>query len=178
MTFAVDTIRWTSIDKEVRDVADYTIIKRVGTRGLPRDLRYVYSYIKPPAFMNPPPKSFVIIDTRGPIGNGWFDYVPWHKKKKDDLLTELGIKPVYGDRPDYGDRQRGWLSDYEHRDIIAYRREDLSMHKIAEKAHRSSKTVSDHLHDHNDQIDKRGYCVRCRRIKSPLAEVKVDLSPR
>jgi len=173
LTFAVDTIRWTSIDKEVRDVADYTVIKRVGTHGLPRDLRYVYSYISPPAFMNPPPDSFVIIDTRGPIGVGKFDYVPWHKKEKDDLLTELGISPVYGDVPNYGDKQKGWLSDYEHRDIIGYRREGLSMHKIANEVHRSSKTVSDHIHNHNEQVRKRGYCVRCRRIKGPLDAVEV-----
>lgn len=41
----VDTIRWTSIDKEVRDVSDYTYIKRVGTQGLPHDLRFVYSWM-------------------------------------------------------------------------------------------------------------------------------------
>ncbi len=34
----VDTIRWTSIDKEIRDVSDYLFIKRVGIQGLPRDI--------------------------------------------------------------------------------------------------------------------------------------------
>ncbi len=54
----VDTIRWTSIDREVRDVADFIMIERVGTKGLPYDLRLVYSYIRPSALMNPPPGLF------------------------------------------------------------------------------------------------------------------------
>ena len=173
LTFAVDTIRWTSIDKEIRDVADFQVIKRVGTQGLPNDLKYLYSFIVPPLFMNPPPNVFFIIDNRGPIGIGKFDYVKWHKKEKDDLLTELGITPKYGDVPDYGDKQKGWLSDYEHRDIIGCRREGLSMHKIADRVHRSSKTVNDHIKDHNRQVQKRGYCVKCRRVKGVLDSIEV-----
>ena len=69
--------------------------------------------------------------------------------------------------------QRGWLSDYEHRDIIELREEGLSMHKIAERVHRSSKTVNDHIKDHTSQVRKRGYCVRCRRIKGLLDAVEV-----
>lgn len=110
-----------------------------------------------------------------PSGVGRFENVVWHKKEHDDLLTELGISPKYGDVPDYGDKKRGWLSDYEHRDIVGLRMTGLSMHKIAEHptVHRSSKTVSDHLHDHNEQVRKREYCVRCRRIKGNLDAVEV-----
>lgn len=78
--------------------------------------------------------SFVVVDNMGPIGVGWFDFVEWHKKEQDDLLTELGVTPVYGDIPDYGHKQRGWLSDYDHRDIITRRKEGDSMHTIARDA--------------------------------------------
>lgn len=111
---------------------------------------------------------------RGPIGIGKFDYVEWHKKERDDLLTELGIKPKYGDVPDYGDKQRGWLSDFEHGEIITKRYQGESMHKIATSIHRSPKTVMDHIHKHNKEgVQKRGYCINCQRIKHPLANIEV-----
>ena len=65
-------------------------------------------------------------------------------------------KIKYGDVPDYGDENRNWLSDFEHRDIIIHRvegtikdRHRTSMHKIAEDQHRSPQTVLRHIKDHN-----------------------------
>lgn len=170
----VDTIRWTSIDKEVRDVSDITFIKRVGTLGLPHDLKFVYRYIAPPALMNPPPEFFAVVSNRGPIGIGKFDYVEWHKREKDDLINELGLRFERGEVPDYGDKARGWLSDHEHGDIITRRQSGTSMHRIAEEIHRSPYTVNSHIKKHNQAVQsKRGYCIKCRRIKHPFSTLEV-----
>lgn len=178
----VDTIRWTSIDKEIRDVSDYMFIKRVGIQGLPHDLRFVYRYINPFSLMNPHPSTFVVVSNRGPIGVGKFDLPKWHKKERDDLLTELGLEGriKYGEVPDYGNESLNWLSDYEHGDIITYRFEGIpsdankkSMHDVAEEVHRSPNTVMRHIHNHNDEVKQRGYCIKCRRIKHRLSEVEV-----
>lgn len=170
----VDVIRWTSIDKEVRDVADFTVIKRVGTLGLPRDLRFVYRYIAPPALMNPPPETFVVVSNKGPIGIGKFEFVEWHKREKDDLISELGLRFERGEIPDYGDKARGWLSDHEHGDIITRRQRGDSQHKIAEEIQRSPYTVNSHIKKHNKAVQsKRGYCIKCRRIKHPFSTLEV-----
>lgn len=169
----VDTIRWTSIDKEIRDVCDYIFVKRVGIQGLPYDLRFVYAYIDPPSLMNPPPHAFVLVSGRGPIGVGRFDFVEWHKKERDDLLSEFRIKPKYGDVPDYGSPTRNWLNDFDHGDLITRRKSGLSYHKIARETQRSAKTVHEHIKKHNAEVFARGYCVRCRRIKHALASEAV-----
>ena len=178
----VDTIRWTSIDKEVRDVSDTTFIKRVGIQGLPHDLRFVYAYVEPRSLMNPPPYAFVVVSGRGPIGVGRFDNVEWHKREKDDMLNELGLKGriKYGEVPNCGDETRNWLSDQEHSDIIRQRvegqpqdRHRTSMHKIAEDMNRSPKTIMDHIHNHNQEVLRRGYCIKCRRIKGIYTEQEV-----
>lgn len=172
----VDTIRWTSLDKEVRDLADFTFIKRVGTQGLPRAMRFVYAYVDPASLMNPPPSAFVVVSGRGPIGVGSFEYVKWHKKEKDDLLTELKITPKYGEVPYYGNDTRNWVTDPEHVGIIEKRRrggDRSSMHKIAEDVKRSAHTVQTHIKNHNAEIRKRGYCLKCRRMRDPYAQEEV-----
>jgi len=47
------------------------------------------------------------------------------------------------------------------------------MHKIAEDVKKSPHTVQTHIKDHNKEIRKRGYCLRCRRMKHPYAQEEV-----
>jgi len=66
----VDTIRWTSLDKEVRDVSDYIFIKRVGAIGMPDDLRWMYRYVRPYSMMQSHPQNFMLCTGRGAVGYG------------------------------------------------------------------------------------------------------------
>ena len=82
--------------------------------------------------------------------------------------------------PDYGDENRNWLSDFEHRDIIIQRvegtikdRHRTSMHKIAEDMNRSPQTVNRHIKAHNKEVKGRGYCIKCRRVQGRYAENEV-----
>lgn len=181
-SLGVDTIRWTSLDKEIRDLSDYVFVKRVGRAGLPSDLKYVYAYIEPASLMNPPPYAFVLVCDRGQIGVGRFDCPHWHKEEKDDMLGELDLrgKIKYGDVPFYGDKSRNWLSDFEHADIILQRVKGLprdpsrtSMHKISEDKGRSPQTVNRHINNHNEEVRKRGYCIKCRRVVAPYQTSEV-----
>jgi len=171
----VDTIRWTSIDKEMRDVADFFFIKRVGVLGLPRDLRFVYRYVSPYALMNPHPRNFIVVSMRGPIGVGTFDYVEWHKKERDNLIGELGLTFERGEVPFYAEAKNKRVGDPEHGDIITRRArpKDNAMWRIAKEMNRSSRTVNVHIIEHNKSIRKRGYCLRCRRIKGAQATIEV-----
>ncbi|MBA7496183.1 hypothetical protein ES702_06781 [subsurface metagenome] len=181
----VDTIRWTSLDKEVRDTADYLVIKSVGILGLPRDLRFLYRYVEPYGLMDPHPSTFVIVTKRGAIGVGTFPFPSWHKIEKEDLLDVFKLKPEYGEIPRTGKEDaRNIVGDFEHHNIIEKRIKGVfgegrkrSMRRIMDAVHRSVQTIHSHIKDHNEQVKKQGYCERCRRIKSPHASVETE-TPR
>lgn len=161
MGFAVgvDTIRWTAVDVEIRDVSDYTFIKSVGRKGLPPDIRFIYRYINPYSMMRMKPNQFILITDSGSIGVGGFDYPPWHKEEKEDLIRKFNIEIEYGSIPDYGNPRSKRVSDFEHKRIIDLYEELHSMAKVAERLGRSTKTIKDHIDAHNE-----GNCPRCARI--------------
>lgn len=181
----IDTIRWTSVDKEVRDTADYMVIKSVGILGLPRDLHFLYRYVEPYSLMDPDPSTFLVVTKRGAIGVGNFDYPSWHKTEEEDLLNVFNLKPEYGEIPRTGKEDaRNIVGDFEHHSIIEKRIKGVfgegqkrSMRRIMDAVHRSVQTIHSHIKDHNEQVKKQGYCERCRRIKSPHASVETE-TPR
>lgn len=169
----VDTIKWTSIDLDIRHVSDYTWIKRVGIYGLPRDIRFIYRYINPPSLMDPKVECFVLLSSRGPIGIGRFEYPYWHKEEHENIVKKLGIKIEYHDLPKYTDA-RNTVSDFEHADIIRKRFQDgLSMNKIGKLIHRSPQTINQHIRNHNQAIEQKGFCPNCHRVKCELATNQV-----
>ena len=160
----VDTVRWTAIDIEIRDVSDYTFLKSVGRKGLPRDLRFIYRYINPYSMMRMKPNIFVLVTDSGSIGVGASDYPYWHKEEKEDLMRELGIGIQYGEIPDYGNERRNTVSDFEHADIIRKYGELKSMGKVAKALGRSPATIKSHIDFHEREVAKSGRCSRCTRI--------------
>jgi len=65
------------------------------------------------------------------------------------------------------------ISDREHSQIISlYVEEELSIDKIARQLGRSTKSVHDYLIKHDSNIDRLGYCPRCRRAKGKFETVK------
>ena len=160
----VDTIRWTAIDVEIRDVSDYTFIKSVGRKGLPPDLRFIYRYINPYDMMRMKPKQFVLVTDSGSIGVGTFKYPYWHKEEKEDLRQKLKIDIEYGEVPNYGNERRNTVSDFEHRHIIMKYQELGSMGKVAEVLQRSKATIKAHVDFHEKEMEDRGICSRCSRI--------------
>jgi len=170
LAVGVDTIRWTSIDKELRDVSDFFFIKRVGSIGLPDELRFIYSFVEPYALMNLKPQFFVILASMGALGYGKFDYVTWHKEEGENILGKLGIRVSYKDVPDYGSPNRNTVSDFEHAEIIEKYLIEKSMNKVAKLIKRSPATVHAQVNEHNNDIANRGECLRCRRIEASCSK--------
>lgn len=165
----VDTIRWTGVDADVRGPCDYVIIKRLGIEGLPDGLRWLYSLISPRSLMNPHPRAFALLSNRGPVAMGTFDLPFWHKKPKENILKLLDIHVDWGEAPDYGDRARNTVSDFEHDKIVATYMDIRSMKKVAKAYSRSPATVNTHISDHDDDVGRLGYCRRCKRVRGRYA---------
>jgi len=92
LAMGLDTQKFTSVDVDLRILLDYLIIKTQGAIGLPRDLWWVYSFIKPEWLQWAKPQYFAIVSRRGSIGVGLFEMPKWHKRPRENLLKALGIK--------------------------------------------------------------------------------------
>ena len=176
----VDTVRWTSMDKEVRDLANYTFIKRVGVHGLPDDIHWLYKFIDPDSLMDLDPSCFVLVCSRGPIALGWFEEVPWHKQEKENILKILDLEPQYGELPDY--LQPGYSAAHvgatEHTKILEKYLEVQNMGKVGELIKRSAGTVHNHIANHNREVRALGSCSRCKRRNHKLQDQIIDITKR
>jgi hypothetical protein len=172
---ALDTLRTYSVDADVRNLAEYYFIKKLGIEGLTGELRFVYSYYRPKALMQLRPENFVIVSSSGPIGFGWFDEPYWHKKEHEDLLKDFDIRIKYGELPHIAESGATKVGDYEHLRIIKVRVDSgEGMEKIAEKLNRSSKTIHKHITLHNSMVQLTGECDMCKRANGEYAKRAVD----
>jgi len=148
LALGLDSIRFYAIDIDIRNLADYLILKSQGVQGLSRDLNWLYTYFNPSVIRNMQPQHFVIVTRKGSLGLGMFPFHPWHKREKENILTSVGIKVEYGE-PMHDSQYRGTyhtVSDSEHGEIIRlYMEEELSLQKIADKLNRSSRTPLNHI---------------------------------
>jgi hypothetical protein len=176
LAVSVDTVRWTDIDKAVRDISDFLFLKRVGAIGLPKDLRYVYRYIRPDSMMRMQPSIFALLTSQGSIGYGNFDYPRWHKEERENILFKLNI-----DVQHLGDvnRDLGYtVGLIEHAKIIETYMEKSSMGKTAVIVNRSKSTICGEVKIHNDSIGELGRCLECEKangkyMNQPIKKRKI-----
>lgn len=179
---ALDTLRWHSIDIDLRSVADYTFIKACGTDGLPDSLHFVYGIYRPFSIARLKSNKFIVISNRAPVGHGSFDLPYWHKTENENMAALFDIRVSYKEMIDYGDKGTAHVGDFEHVRIIKVRVEGIEgkldpksgMEKISDALGRSSKTVFAHINHHNSMIQKIGVCDKCDRVKSSYAKTSVD----
>ena len=173
-SLGLDSVRMTSLDVDVRSLADFTVFKSQGSGGLPRELWFIYRYVQPSFLQNMKPGQFVILTRKGHIGVGVFPYPAWHKLEGEDILAKLHIKVTFEEVPEKP-MDRGTfktVGDIEHANIVvAYVEESGGMDKLSVKFHRSPRTVNTVISKHNENIEKIGYCPMCRRAKSEYSEV-------
>jgi hypothetical protein len=176
IALGLDTLKFTSIDADIRAVVDYFIFKSQGVQGFPDDKQWLYGYFNPATVRSMPPKYFFIVSAKGPLGIGKFPLPPWHKQERENILRSVGLKVEYGDRIDYGESRGVYktVGDQEHLDIINTYFGGVSMGKIAKKLDRSAATVHTQIHSHDESIDKQGYCAECRRLKGTHETHKTD----
>lgn len=182
LAVAADAIRLKAVDIDIRELADYTFIKKPGRHGLPKEDRYVYRYFDPYKVMRMPPDRYILLTKDGTIAAGEFEYPWWHKTEKENLRKEFDIQVEFGDQVEYGDKGYKRISDFDHEKIVMKRYEDeegtpwekpLAMHRIAEDLKISSKTVWEQITNHNKTVERNKECPRCARIRSHMALIPV-----
>jgi len=176
ISVGLDTLKFTSVDVDVRAVCDYQVFKALGLIGLPRELKWLFGFIDPRVVRTMKPHQFIILTRTSALGIGVFKPLPWHKQEKEDILKQLGIKVEHGESIKEAEDKGTFktVSDMEHAEIIMAYAGGQSMKRISEHMGRSSATVSDHIHRHDEAIERSGFCPACRRVKCEYASVKVS----
>jgi len=171
VSLVLDSLRLQGIDIDLRTHTDFLLIKSQGIDGLPDNLSFLYyNYFNPAFLRNMDPSQFALVCRKGSIGAGHFPYHSWHKIEKEDIVSKVGLKIEYGQEvelpTDRGTYQT--VTAKEHSKIVQLYSEGLSMMKVGEKLERSSKTISDHVHAHDNAVRRSGFCPQCRSIEGAL----------
>lgn len=167
LALGLDSLRFYSIDIDLRSVTDFQVIKALGIFGLPDDLQWLYHIISPSFIRNMPKGAFILLSRTGAIGLGSFSEIPWHKQEGENILKAVDLKVEYGEEPELGEDRRTFktIGDYEHAEILAlYIDAKQSMKKIADRKKRSTSTIKAQIDTHNMAIERSGFCPRCRRV--------------
>lgn len=111
------------------------------------------------------PWEFALVCRKGSLGVGHFPYHSWHKLPKENIVKNVGLKIEYGvelEQPkDMGTFKS--IGDLEHLKIMELYAEGYGYNKIPEKLNRSTKSLHDHIHKHNDAVNRSSFCAICRR---------------
>jgi hypothetical protein len=90
LSLLMDSLRWHSVDIDIRSLADYVIAKAQGVNGLTKEMYFLYSIFKPQVIRNIPVENFYIATRKGAIGTGQFKMQPWHKPERENILSKVG----------------------------------------------------------------------------------------
>jgi hypothetical protein len=175
----LDSLRYLSIDKDIRSLTDYLFLKSQGTEGLSDDLRFLYRFFSPSFIRSMKPWEFVLMCRSGSLGVGLFPYHDWHKQEGEDIIKNVGLKISYGETLELP-KDRGLfqtVGDKEHAEIVKMYCSGLGMNKIAEQLKRSTRTVQVHLHQHCAGVQRSGFCAVCKRVGSEFHD-KIAKRPK
>ena len=179
LAIGVDAIRWTDIEKRIRDIAEYLFIKKTGRPGLPQEISWMYRIFQPQSIRNMKVDRYVLVTGKENVGEGRVEYPSWHKEEQEDILGELKIQVVDVDSEGIPENQKTYdTSDLEHSQIVEGYIELKSTQKVSEKVGRSSRTVYTQIADHNKDIERLGECMRCKRAKSKFNKDFVNIPKR
>lgn len=102
VALGLDTLKYSSVDIDIRTVVDYFCFKSQGVLGLPDDKTFLYGYFNPSVVRNMPPQYFLMVTTQGALGLGKLPCPPWHKQERENILKSVGFKVEHGDEIEYG----------------------------------------------------------------------------
>jgi len=169
----IDTLKFTSIDVDIRITIDYMFVKKPGIAGLPDDLRFLYRKYDPLKLQRTPNQCFLLVTNNGSYGVGKFDFPKWHKREGENMCKILGIEcehgePIVDSKPDHT------VGDFQHVSICNLRLDGMSYHKISKDQDISSSTVYNHVSKHNRDIERLGSCKQCTRAKADIAMTPIE----
>ncbi len=122
------------------------------------------------------PQYFILVSRNGGISYGKFPYPEWHKKEREDILAQVGVKPEYGEQLVESVLKGTYktVGDREHAEMIRlYVEDNLSMVQIGKKLKRSSRTPQVHIDSHNAAVKRSGFCAACKRAQSVYASQEI-----
>ena len=122
LSLGLDSLRFHSIDIDIRSNVDFEIIKALGIFGLPDDLQWLYHIVSPTFIRNMQKGAFVILSKTGSIGLGSFNEIAFHKKEGENIVRQVGLKIEYGEEPELGQDRRIFktVGDFEHAENSAF----------------------------------------------------------
>lgn len=88
---ALDSLRPMSITIQVRDLADYVVMKRLGRLQVPEELDYMFRFVSWKYARKMPIKDFIVYTDTDDIFYGDCDPIDWHVKRGENMLRNLGI---------------------------------------------------------------------------------------
>jgi hypothetical protein len=177
LALGLDSLKYTSIDIDMRYLVDYQVIKQMGMIGLPDDLSWLYHMVRASWIRKMDRSSFLILTREGSIGIGAFSPISWHKQEGENILKALGIKREVGEAPELGEDRRTFktIGDAEHSEIMTlYIDEKQSMAKIHTLKNRSPATIKAQIDEHNAAITRSGFCPKCKRVNGVNANRKTN----
>jgi hypothetical protein len=169
LALGLDSLKYTSIDADVRVHFDYTFVKAHGIEGLPDELRWLYYFYNPSWIQKMLPKEFIVVSRKGPLGVGICPWHSWHKLERENIMKELGFDIQYGEVAEEGEDRGEFktVGDNEHSEIIGLYFAKSSVHKIAEEKKRSTATIAQHIKRHNSAVARSQFCPSCKRANGP-----------
>ena len=187
LALALDTLKMTSIDIDIRVLVDNTYFKGQGYLGLPDDLKFIYRYFDPNWVRRMKAWEFIILTKEGNLGLGTFPEVLWHKQERENIMKELGITVIAHEGMVQSQvKGRGQsVSDEEHvliteasapamlRKKHAVDVEKTPASKLAKQMGRSVNTIRSHWIMHDDAVATHGFCPLCRRAGGRLYKVVI-----
>ncbi|MBN2261082.1 MAG: hypothetical protein JW702_11080 [Clostridiales bacterium] len=172
VSLALDSLRLQGIDIELRTHTDYLFVKSQGIDGLPDNLTFLYSFYDPSWIRSMKSWEFALVCRKGALGIGHFPYHDWHKVEREDIVNKVGLRIEYGkelEKPkDMGTFKT--IGDKEHLEIMSLYASGLGFNKIHEQLNRSTKSLSDHIHKHNNAVSRSGFCAICRRAEGEYSQ--------
>ena len=179
VSVGADMLRWTGIDKELRDLSEYIVFKKIGYKGLPRDLRFIYKYVNPITFRYMKHNQIVMLQENGNMSLGKFDLPKYHKEEGVDLLRELDITISHSAAPESSTQQK--IGDMEHFIIMELYKKHQSYRVVSEHLpeagyeQRSISSIGYQVTQHNKAVKQKGSCDRCNRATPGTDIANIEL---
>jgi hypothetical protein len=170
----MDSIRWSSLEVDLRTMSTILFLKALGGMRLNDDLKWIFRYVEPLALNRLAQKYAIILTESGKLAFVQVRYPSWHKQEGEAMLQSLGIDVVYKENVSEPAKDLGshlTVSDQEHSEIISlYVEEGKGMETVAKEKGRSSATILGQIHRHDDMVNLSGYCSMCERVGSPYSK--------
>ncbi len=159
VSLGLDTLRFMSIDIDLRNNVDFLMLKAVGVLGLPDDLQWLYSFMDPHKLATMPKQFFGILTKEGDIGFGRFSAISWHKQEGEDILSKVGIEILERNpavsRTSYARK----LPEEEIQKVIELYKQGYNILQISVRTHHARDVISRIIYDYQTSQNNTSFGV-------------------